>query len=138
MSPRVSRTLACVFMGSLSWIGCGVGSTPIAGKITLDGTPLSGAAVSFKATGTEPGRLDGVFLGVTDDQGNYALRPASGNNSPMSAGKYLVLITTTYVEGGVSDYKDPPPERVPGRYRQGVKYEVPADGGAANFELTSK
>ena len=130
--------LACVLIGSFSWLGCGAGSTPLAGKITLDGQPLSGAAVSFKASDTEPGRLDGVFLGLTDDQGNYTLRPASGNNSPLSAGKYLVFITTTYVEGGVPDYKDPPPERVPGRYRQGIEYEVSADGRAANFELTSK
>jgi len=120
-------------------LGCGIRSTAVTGKITLDGQPLVGSGVTFKAADSPTGRLDGMFIGVTNAQGQYSLRPAGPKGGALAPGKYVVTITTTYVEGGVPEDKQPPPERVPAKYRKGIDFEVPAGGTAdANFDLTSK
>jgi hypothetical protein len=140
--PGVFRfvSAACgLLIGCLLLPGCGAGSSAVSGKVTLDGQPLSGASVSFKSAATEPGRARGLFLGVTNEQGHYALRPASSADVGMRPGKYMVSITTTYVAGGVPDYQNPPIEKVPAKYRQGLEFDVPPTGPAeADFDLISK
>lgn len=137
MRQRRIWSLACAILACFCLLGCGVRS--VSGKVTLDGQPLEGAGISFKASTTEQGHLEGLFVGVTDAQGNYSLRPASAKSALMLPGKYLVIVTTTYVEGGVPDDKEPPPERVPEKYRKGIEFEIPADGAInADFDLTSK
>jgi hypothetical protein len=118
--------------------GCGLGPS-VSGQVTLDGQPLSGASVSFKLASAEPGRARGLFLSMTDKQGQYTLRPASPADAGMPPGKYIVSITTTYVAGGVPDYQNPPVEKVPAKYRQGLEFDVPPTGpAAANFDLKRK
>lgn len=137
------RTL-CLFVatvGVAAILGCGAGGSGSTSKgtVTLDGKPLTGAGISFALTTAPAGRSEGLFVGVTDGQGAFVLRPADPKTKGMPAGKYLVSITTTYVEGGVPDYEQPPPERVPAKYRKGIEFEVPEGGTTeANFALTSK
>jgi hypothetical protein len=140
MSRWKSWLLVWVALGSTVLIGCGDGgSVAVAGKVSLDGQALKGASITFTSTTSEPGRLEGVFVGVTDQQGQFSLRPASPTGGRTPPGKYLVSITTTYVEGGTPDYEAPPPERVPAKYRKGIEFNVPEGGIAdANFDLKSK
>lgn len=140
-SRRMFWLFAGAAIGTSSVVGCGAAgdSGSVKGKVTLDGKPLTGAAVSFALTTAPSGRSEGLFVGVTDDQGRFALRPANPKTVGTPAGKYLVSITTTYVEGGTPDYQQPPPERVPPKYRKGIDFEVPGSGTKdANFDLTSK
>jgi hypothetical protein len=139
--PRISWLFVGAAIGTTAVIGCGLSgaSSSVKGKVTLDGKPLAGAGVSFALTTAPTGRSEGLFVGVTDNQGGFALRPANPKSEGMPAGKYLVSITTTYVEGGVPDYEQPPRERVPLKYRKGIEFEVPAGGTSdANFDLKSK
>ena len=100
--PRTLSLFVGAAIGTSAVVGCGQAgdSSSVKGKVTLDGKPLVGAGVSFALTTAPTGRSEGLFVGVTDDQGGFALRPANPTSGGMPAGKYLVSITTTYVEGG--------------------------------------
>lgn len=93
--------------------GCG-GETShrVTGKVTLDGSPLADAIVSFVPE-DDQGK---ILLARTDSQGNYAAQQ-SNSMGGAEAGTYVVRITT--FREGIPD-ADPPapsvPEMAPARY----------------------
>lgn len=117
--------------------GCQGGGNPVEGKVTLDGQPLGGVHVAFFPAGASVNDPT-LFRGVTDENGQYALRNPIENSTGAPAGKYRVSLTTA-VAGPNDDETTPlPPERVPAKYRT-QEYEVPAGGTPeANFELKSR
>jgi hypothetical protein len=117
--------------------GCQQGGNPVEGKVTLDGAPLSGVHVAFFPAGASVNDPT-LFRGVTDENGQYALRNPIENTTGALPGKYRVSLTTA-VAGPDDDETTPlPPERVPAKYRT-QEYEVPAGGTTeANFELKSR
>jgi hypothetical protein len=123
--------------------GCG-GSPyrlqPVSGVVTLDGTALPGARVSF-----EP-RRDGDALvagpgsyGTTDANGRYQLRTLDGRRGAV-VGSHDVTISTYHAEADPAS--DEPtirtPEKVPPRYFEpgALTFDVLPNGtAAANFRL---
>src|SRR5262245_43280267 len=81
-------TIAVIGTGAIAGCKAGTASSTAQGKVTLDGQPLTGAAVSFALTTAPTGRSECLFVGVTDDQGNFVLRPANPRSAGMPAGKY--------------------------------------------------
>ena len=130
----LSLLLLMILLSTTFFIAYAAGGR-IEGKVTDPrGAAIPAATVTITNQTTKQD-----FTTVTDGQGNFVLRPADPKTAGMPAGKYLVSITTTYVEGGVPDYEQPPPERVPYKYRKGIEFDVPEGGTLdANFDLVSK
>lgn len=81
-----------VCLAALAMLGCNQGGSsgtvPVSGVITLDGTPVEGATVSFAPTGGE-----GVAAaGMTDAKGRYELTTQEPGDGAMP-GKYMVMIS---------------------------------------------
>jgi hypothetical protein len=125
--------------------GCGkpYQLAPVAGKVTLDGQPLTGAWVHFAPMATERNIAPGpTSHGQTDAEGRFTLR-VSPEEAGAVVGKNRVFITT--LQEGKSDQPDAgvkaPRDRVPRKYNQETTlvFEVPAGGtDQANFALTSR
>ncbi|NLS95720.1 MAG: carboxypeptidase regulatory-like domain-containing protein [Planctomycetaceae bacterium] len=133
---RVGSGLGCLLVAAV-FSGCGgINCFPVTGKVTLDGSPLPDAKVSFM-----PSDDQGLpTIGVTDASGIYSLRQtADMEGAP--AGSYTVRIAT-YREGNVD--ADPPipevRERVPPHYnlRTTLKAEIAPKANAIDFDLRSK
>jgi hypothetical protein len=112
--------------------GCGGGgNSPVSGTVTLDGQPLSGAAVIFEPNDEQLGRAP---MGRTDDSGRYELR-LSLDQRGAPPGHYIVRISTGDETGA-----EPIPERLPARYvyQSELTAEVRSGRNTINFELTSE
>ncbi len=128
--------------------GCGGdgGAVPVSGVITLDGQPMPNVAVTFDRPELPPNENIG-WIGRTDAQGRYELRPSMGEGSGVPPGQYRVSFTTAVADPNapatttsrspttpfVAAEPPPPPERIPPRHR--TKYFVVSEEGtnAANF-----
>ncbi|HEX2476385.1 MAG TPA: carboxypeptidase-like regulatory domain-containing protein [Lacipirellulaceae bacterium] len=138
------------------YAGCGAGGDRVAveGIITLDGQPMPGVYVTFDQPELSPNENIG-YVGRTDAEGRYSLRPMIGDGSGAPPGKYRVSLTTAVLDAtqpapapspqrttATPFYPEPqpPPEKIPRAYRGGkLTFEVPADGTEeANFELKSR
>ncbi len=83
-------------------LACGCGQSgadrpatyAVTGKVTLDGNPVEGAAVSFVASGEGKSAA-----GITDASGTYQLSTFGGNDGAVP-GQYKVKITKYKGEGG--------------------------------------
>lgn len=86
-------------------VGCGRNASdlpklaPVAGTVTLDGKPLSGATVVFVPTGSTHGT---GANGRTDQAGRYELAKRSGEKGSPT-GEYRVVITKLVMPDG-SDF----------------------------------
>ena len=126
--------------------GCG-GSPyrlqPVSGVVTLDGTALPNARVSFEprrdgdALVAGPGSYD-----KTDANGRYQLRTIGGHRGAVVATHDVTI--STY-QGKANPASDEPtiitPEKVPPRYREpgALTFVVPANGtDTADFRLVSE
>jgi hypothetical protein len=91
-----------VLVAALAAASCGNGPVPVRGRVTLDGTPVAGATVTFVPVGprghpaSAPTDANGVFRLTTFKQEDGALR-----------GEYKVIVTK-------SDALPPPPAAEPG------------------------
>jgi hypothetical protein len=116
--------------------GCSAGKpgVPVEGMVTLDGQPMANVQVLFDQPET---KSSNAYLGKTDEQGRYALKPVGRDQSGAAPGSYRVSLTTAFLEAGARDDTPLPPERIPPKYRDGkLKYDVPENGtNEANFEL---
>ncbi len=136
-------------------------TVPISGKVTLDGTAVEGAMVTF-----EPAATGGMAAsGKTDSNGVYKLTTRNPEDGAL-AGSYLVKISKTeggaasdVIKPGMTDeeatkavmdaqgaggpaeatFKELLPEKYKDSATSGFKADV-AKGGQTefNFELTSK
>lgn len=132
MRPNSLSKLGALLI-SLSLAGCGGGATAkvgsVAGVVTLDGSPLAGASITFQP---ELGR---PASGGTDENGYYSLS-YSNNQSGAIVGTCQVTISTAFEDedGNVS------PEKVPEKYLQpGVlTTDVKLGSNECNFDLVSQ
>jgi len=127
-----ATAVAAIVLVGLAGCGSGSGVAPVSGTVTLDGTPLVDALVSFYP---EEGRLS---TGKTDSSGHYEL---VYTNDQMGAkvGKHTVKITTAVVEGEGGG--KPPKEKVPAKYNTESQLTVDVTSGSnsnTNFDLQSK
>jgi hypothetical protein len=70
---------------------------PVTGKITVSGSPIAGATVSYAPKGDQP-----VAVGKTDDKGVYELTTYEYGDGA-AAGDYEVLVTKTVQKSNESD-----------------------------------
>jgi hypothetical protein len=90
-SPRFVGfvVLVCAFLAS----GCGKGSaklTPVAGKVTLNGQPVTAGQVSLFTLEKE-GKAAGLMTGKIDSSGGYQIVTDNRDGAPL--GKYRVTVT---------------------------------------------
>ncbi len=126
---RIVRALAIVLIS-----GCATRDDlgQVRGRITLDGTPLSGASIEFTPTGR-----GSTAYGRSDDQGEYSIM-FTQNVSGASIGENLVRIST-YDISDDQGYLVPLVEKVPARYNvnSDVLVAVELGGNEFNFDLQS-
>jgi hypothetical protein len=124
----------CLLLNGLVLAGCGkakVDVAPVSGTVTLDGTPVKSASVTFQPK--EGGRPS---FGVTNDQGRYVLE-YSLNELGAKVGVCTVRITTANRgdDAGAKAAK----ELVPKRYfREPVEVQVEPKRNTIDIKLTSK
>jgi hypothetical protein len=119
--------------------GCGGDShqyASVSGRVTLNGKPLSNAAVVFQpvvsGTDTSPASGSGGF---TDADGRYTLTVTSNDKPGAAVGKHKVVITMR----GDADLDDDRPRKFKRLPAQNLEFQVPSGGtDAANFELKGK
>jgi hypothetical protein len=109
----------------LTLAGCGQRPTepdllPVSGRVTLkDGSPLPGAVVTFLPEGATKGI---AYSGRTDQDGNYSLKSARGNEGA-AEGEYKVTVSKLVLPDG-SDF-DPVTAGV-GEIDSGAQQKLPA------------
>lgn len=129
-------------LGSLSLLvavlGCGPSYpvNPVTGIVTMDGTPLPNARVTFIPPQGRPS------TGVTDATGRYELRYIRDLRGA-EVGRHTVAITTEYEPTPVSEVPTPtpsPPERIPARYNRATTLTAEVQNGRNEipFALDSK
>lgn len=122
---------------ALTVVGCGseYAVVPVSGRVTLDGQPLDGAAVTFQPTGG--GNPGPGSYGRTDADGRYSLKMVTDDTPGALPGKHMVTISTSGDSTETDDSGRLLSERVPSPYNDlGVETDVPAGGtDAANFDL---
>ena len=120
----------------LTLSGCGSGSRhALHGTVTLDGQPVADGTISFLPAPGTTGNSSGSAI----KDGQYSLAAANG----LQSGEYRVTIEARRPTGG--KVRDPQTgklfdEVLPVTYREMGKLTVtiPASGGEASFELTTK
>ena len=87
-------------------LGCAPGgpkTVPVTGTVTLDGTPVAGAAVMLVPPATTPGAAPKLpASAVTDEQGRFALKTANAGAGVLP-GKYQVTVIKHEVSGMLAD-----------------------------------
>ena len=132
---RVCRSLGhCLLLASFGLAGCGPADmkiAPVSGTVTLDGTPLKSASVTFQPK--DGGRPS---FGVTNDQGRYVLE-YSLENLGAAVGTCAVRITTESHsdDSGAKSSK----ELVPKRYFDApIEVQVESKSNTIDIALTSR
>jgi hypothetical protein len=125
-------------------LSCGGGPSvpplvPVSGKVQLDGRPLPGATVAFRPVSKGKGEVD--CSGMTDEQGQYKLRPGIIGIAEAVEG---AVVGEYHVSISKLDRDAPGGSRqvVPDKYHNAKKpmsFTVPAGGSKdANFDMSSK
>lgn len=135
------RLLVAVIAFSLPLSGCGNGMAGVSGTVTLDGKPMVGdrdhriTVLFVPESGAGPSataRLDG--------SGHYQL--ATGSQSGITPGAYLVTVTAVEVQRS-SDPNSPPamrrvsPERYADPKKSGFRADVQSGSNTFDFDLKS-
>jgi hypothetical protein len=118
--------------------GCGGGTVPVEGRVTLDGQPLANATVVLSPVrGTGPG----PFTGKTDADGRFKLEDTDNQGGPVP-GEYVLMIATVISPPNADEMTPPPTQKevVPAEWRNGSqRYTVPEGGTTeANFAMKSR
>jgi predicted small lipoprotein YifL len=145
LSRRLVRSLAA--LSALVLVsGCGNGGpalVPVEGVVTLDGAPLSDAAVSLTPLkATDPG----PYMATTDAAGHYTIGTSEDPGGGAAPGEYFLNMSTLKTEAQTDAAnmdmaaKVIRPETVPLAYRNSsTTFTVPPEGSTtANFDLKSK
>ena len=135
-------------------VGCGGGTdtselpktAPVMGVVSLDGSPLEWATVTFVPSGATKGV---ECVGLTDQSGKYSLKQVRGEEG-VPPGEYRVVINhlvssdgTPYKPGSeIAPITAGAVEALPVRYsnieKTTLTANVPASGGEFPFELKVK
>jgi hypothetical protein len=83
---RKRRLRLVLLVVAAALTGCG-GPESLSGTVTLDGEPLTEAAVAFFPQGSNAESI----VGMTDKDGRFVITPAAG--STIAYGKYKVIVT---------------------------------------------
>jgi hypothetical protein len=134
VSEWVALLLACL----ASLAGCGPSAAAaVSGKVTLDGSPLDDATISFVPMAA--GQRSAAW--ATIREGHFAIAPSDG----LGMGQFRVEIRALRSVGEKINQTDPTApvyakEAVPGRYNSKSELVVDIKPGEniANFELKSK
>jgi len=129
--PRPARATGLLCLaGVFAFGGCdfGLGSlTPVAGKVTVAGQPLSGGDVAFYPE--EPGGAQRNIVGTIAQDGSYKM--TTNGKAGVPKGKYKVTVNTLSAAGGPAT--DPSKPLVPNpatgygpRRLANIKYETQA------------
>jgi len=127
---RVSAYVLAIAL-PLALSGCGEAHPSVTGKVTLDGSPLADAIVSFM-----PENEEGIpAFGRTDREGHYTLHESSEAGGAV-VGKYTVRIST-FREGQPDADPPIPPvkEKVPPRYNVETELAVEVKEGENVFDF---
>lgn len=89
MLKKLAASLGILSLALLSGCGDGVDTHPVSGTITLDGTPIQGASVTFQPV---EGGTGMPAVGTTDANGKYQLTDMRSDDvgSGAEAGEYRV------------------------------------------------
>jgi hypothetical protein len=131
-------------LAALALLSAGCGSQPyrtarVSGRVTLNGSPLADAAVTFQPVpvkGDSPGPGSG---GVTDAEGRYTLTVVGKTTRGAVVGKHKVRITMFQKDDSADD-RPKRVKRLPAKYnaKTELECEVPAGGtDSADFKLTT-
>ena len=125
------RQLKTAVLMLLLLAGCG-GAGPetgeVAGRVTLDGQPLSGAVVEFTPQSGRPS------FGMTDDDGRYMLGYTRDVEGAL-IGEHAVRITTS---DPFADNPEDRRERVPPMYNQQTTLSAIVDAGENTLDFNLK
>jgi len=124
------RSSSFLLLAALStMVGCGGSEfdlVSVSGQVTMDGTPLKDALVTFAPIGSGVGMAS---FGRTDSEGRYELRTLEGNLPGVTAGGHRVTVSTVIMPPDADETTEMPPEIVPMKYRDGsFRIEVPSEG----------
>ncbi len=128
-------------------LGCGSRKfAPVSGKVTLNGTRLADATVSFQPIAEKGIQAGPGSTGKTNEKGEFILKASTGENGAW-VGKHRVMISL--LNSQIGDRDERPPrggwpleDKVPAKYGPGGKEEltfVVTSGGTdkADFDLKS-
>lgn len=124
---------------TLGIVGCSAHDhVPVAGRVTLDGNPLGGVAVTFQPMRTEasePVAMAVGSTGITDADGRFVLRSIQNGKEGAVIGQHRVYIGTT--GRSVNDVRPVSAQRLPDACLNGsLEFTVPRQGSKdANFRL---
>lgn len=95
---RASRILFAVLLASLIYLssGCGGGAaslTPVKGRVTLNGQPLTKGHVTFHPNKDKGNTFPGICVGEIGSQGEYTLQTKGKPGAPL--GWYKVTVSGT-------------------------------------------
>jgi major membrane immunogen (membrane-anchored lipoprotein) len=144
------RSLCCgvsIVAASILLTGCGSSGPELAkvtGKVTLDGQPVHGAAITFRPQGEK----GSTSYGGTNKDGIYTLMFTRDSNGAMPGDYFVDIETQKLAKSEIDEMKaqglaEPPAYvPIPKKYRSGpdqLKATVKAgQTNEINFELTSK
>jgi hypothetical protein len=132
-------TWLAIGLGVFAGCNGGVHGDPVEGTVTLDGKPLPEVHLIFYPVNNDPANHT-RFVGLTDQQGRFAMRSDDGKSEGVPPGKYRVTLTTAVARPTDNESTPLPPERVPANYRNGKQeFDVPQGGNKqANFAMKSR
>jgi hypothetical protein len=140
MENVTRRSAGLLLLVSLLAAGCGgpYRTAPVSGRVTLNGKPLAGAAVTFQPVAEQgnlnPGPGSGGF---TDDDGRYTLRLTGKDTPGAVVGKHKVRITLV-PETNPTDAPRWPTRQLPRQFNRDTRLEVevpPGGTSTADFDL---
>jgi hypothetical protein len=125
--------LVCIPLAS----GCGKESaklTPVAGKVTLNGQPVTAGQVSLFSL-AEGGKPAGLLVGKIDSSGGYKILTDNRDGAPL--GKYRVTVTPSMVPA--ADGQKGPTNAIPQKYmdtqKSPLSIEVVEKPEAGRYDL---
>lgn len=93
--PQQLLVALCCVLACAGLLGCGGGSsaklTPVEGKVTVNGAPLTSGAVTFHPDTTKGNSTPHIPVGNIDAQGSYKLMSATEEGAPL--GWYKVTVS---------------------------------------------
>jgi hypothetical protein len=104
-------------------IGCGKSSSgpvtyPVTGKVTMEGTPVAGAVVTFAPVSSDAGAVGAVAQTEPDGSFNVKIELDKGKSSKegLPAGDYRISIVKLESPSGEPSLTKPPKNTLPPQY----------------------